>query len=247
MNNFKKFLSKYEILDAILTNPYFKKYEVFILSGTSVLIGIALITFIIIPQSLSLIDTGNLIDNLNRKTEFYKQKTSLLQQVNTDNYKNNIDLSLQALPEDRNIPNAIGKLLYVTNNSGLILEGMSFAPSGQEGSYSKYQIKIDVRGNQSQINQFITKINTSSRIFKIAGMEVTSGNSVLVNQQASITVNAYFQPLPAAIGSVDQDIALVSEKDVETLERIANLTGAVSNISSKSATQTPSGKTDPFE
>lgn len=229
------------MLKELLKNKYFVRYQILILPILSFFITAGLIFFVIIPQVGEFLSVRQGLQEANLKKEFLIQKAEVLENTNTNTFKDNIQTSLVALPEDRDIPQAIGQLLFLLNSNRLQLDDVKFSNSaGDDGKSKSFQVTFDVTGSYSSVQSFLSGIKTTPRLMKINSIQVSSANNKV---QATLGVEVYYQPLPSIIGSVDQKLPQLTGKDLEVLAKYQAFVTQPINTSVGGA----KGKSDPFE
>lgn len=233
-------------LKLFLNHPQFIKYQTVILAGFSILICVILIAFSIVPQSLQLLKTSKEISQKDEKNKFIADKISKLESLNLSNYKKDLNSSLLMLPDDKDIPGVIGQVLSTLNASGLALDTFTFSTQGEASSVlSTYSVKVSVVGDSASLKLFLDKIKQSSRLMRVTNIEINN-IGILNRAQAVVELTVYYQPLPAAVGNIDQPVTLLTEKEKELLEKISQFDQNNASLSTESASVSV-GKSDPFE
>lgn len=234
-------------LKTLLNNPQFTKYQNLIIAGFSIIVCVLLIAFLIFPQLVNLTNTNREVAQKKEKNRLLSQKISDLEFLNTEDYKNNLNASLAVLPDDKEIPGVIGQVLSMLSSSGLALDALTFTTQGdQSATLSSYTVKLSVVGETASLRMFFDKVNKSPRLMKVSDIEV-SNIGILNRAQSTIELMVYFQPLPTTIGSIEQPISLLSDKEQEVLQKVNQL--GLNNVSQStdSSSVSPVGKSDPFE
>jgi Tfp pilus assembly protein PilO len=231
MNNLKIYLSRYNILGWPLA---------------SIAISILLIIFIIIPQILGLKENNDAISDIKSRTEMLNAKATSLSSVETSTYRDNLKVALTVLPEEKDIPAAIGQVQSLMLANKLTLDGMSFAHSNTGGSgLENYQIKIDATGDQAALKNFINNLKDAPLIMKISGLEITS-NSQDSTVSTNLGLTTYYQGSDGNLGGLEDPIKEINQSDSDLLaklkQRIQSLPLITTAVSSG-----PRGKSDPFQ
>lgn len=206
-----------------------------------------LTTIVIIPNIRVLTDASKATEDLKAKNQFFENKNNILNEVNEKNFKDYINTSFGALPQDLEIPDAINQVLFLLSQNNLQLDAINFALSAQDGSVGgtqSFQIKLDVTGDILQIKNFIAGVKKVPRLMKVLSLDIIGGRS-LGRAQATIVLAIYFQPLPQNISSVDARVERLSSNDLEILKQIKALS-AQTPVSQTPPVDIPKGKQDPF-
>lgn len=233
-------------LKTIAQNPFFVKYQVFILPTVSIGISLLLFVLVIIPQTLSFIGSFSTITDTESKITNLNKKAEILTQVDQGLYRNNINTTLIAFPAEKDIPGSISQLLFLLNSSNLKLGSMGFSggTANQAGAtLNSFQVKLEVEGSLSDVKTFVNKFKEVPRIMKVSGIEL-SGRAEAV--QASITLTTYYQDLVNDLGDVEKPLELVNDKETQILSQIENYTKSIPIVTTNNVSG-PTGKSDPFQ
>ncbi len=234
-----------QVLKGLKNNPVYDRYEFLILPVFSTVVCLALLILIVIPNIITLLETNKQIQDLNSKNQALTTKLKSLEQADPETIKKNIETTLIALPEDKDIPGAINQLLFLVNTNNLKLSGISFSVgSGTEALSNNYQIKMDVSGGLTNLQNFVNKLKESTRTLKPDSIEINGVK--FTDVQSTIAVKIYFQPLQKSIGDVEKPLPVITQKDLEPLEKIKNSEVMNSQISG-GIINAQKGKTDPFQ
>lgn len=233
---------KLDFLKEIQKNPILIKYKIYILPAVSAIICLGLISLVIVPQVKGLLEAGKKNTELNHRLEVLQTKINALEKTDKSSIRENIKTSLSALPDDKNIPNAITQILYFLNINSLQLESLSSSGAGDGESV---QIRMDISGNINNLKNFMARLKEAPRIIKIQSLDITGGR-VTGNIQASIVLSVFFAQLPDKIGGIEQPVPQVTPQDLEVLSLIKSNAAAFPTITATSSAGVK-GKADPFQ
>lgn len=233
-----------ELLKQLRANPLYQKYELFVLPGFSAVVCLVLIIMVIIPNVSAFLSTNSKISSLSARNTALSTKAKALEQVDTQTVKNNIQTALLALPNDKDVPNALNQLLFLVNNNALSLTGISFSP-GQPAAAgaSSYQIKMDVTGDLIHLRNFVNSLKDSIPLIKPDSIEITGIK--FSDVQSTIAVAIYFQPDQKNIGDIEKPLPVITQKDLEPLDKIKDAAENNAQVSNQ-LNNAPRGKSDPF-
>lgn len=224
------------------TNQYYLKYKIIIWPTMAAIIGLVLLTFVIIPQIQNSFLTLRTLSDSEARFQNLNKKASLLEQINTPDYRQNINTALIALPEEKDIPGALSQILFLLNTNKLKLVSVGLSPPPPAPSnLESVGLKLEVEGDILGIKNFLTKLKTSPRLMKVTGLEVNGSRETI---QATISLTAYYLGLVSQLGDIEKPIEKVTQAETEVLAAIKN------NLRSAPSSQispTQTGKPDPFE
>lgn len=229
-------------LKQITENPLYIKYQYYLLPLLAISVGIGLLIYIFKQEIPNAMQTQKKLEKAQSQSLMLSQKIGILEQVDEERYRQNINTVLSAVPADKDAPSAIGQIIYLVNASQLKLNsiGVSEVKTEQES----YNIKLEVEGEIASLKDFADKLKTSPRIMKINNLEFSKNRGEEVS--ANIELLTYFQPIVSSIGSTDQPISPVTEDEIEIIKQINNYSRTVPTITSENVTGAK-GKSDPFE
>jgi len=157
--------------------------------------------FAINPTLGTIADLSKQLDDSNFVNQQLTQKvanlTKLQQQYATT--QKDIPVVLAAIPTTPTIALFIGQIQTIANTANVeLVRFQTFPveiPLGDQpvASYTSYIFSADVQGDLTNINAFITSLNSFSRITTIDGISVTQVNAGGVQTRANIRGKVYFK------------------------------------------------------
>ncbi len=206
-----------------------------------------LIFFVIFPQFLSLISAHTAAGELSSKAKFLEVKAQALQNYNEEDLSSKVSYALSAYPEDKDYANALSALQGIASKWGFVIT--AFALSGGEvkikGAQS-YVIKLDITGSRALLPSFLNEIEISNRLMRVNGLEVSSGRDTAA-VESSLTILAFYAPVPTTFGSVDSPLPTLSSEEEEIITKLSS--NAPVQLPSEEPQEViiPTGKANPFE
>jgi Tfp pilus assembly protein PilO len=231
-----------------------QKYHILILPIASVLIGIAFLTLVIVPQALQIPETNKEIDQ-NKQTLFaINQKINDLNAIDLNQYQSNLNLALTALPLDQDIPGLFGQISRYLSIDGMNISNIGFANPVADNSVNSFKTQVNTTGTKSSLESFINRLNQVPRIMKISSL-TTTGNANNDSQEISMSLVSFFQPAPGAQDiAADKPVPKLNGQNSQTLDQIksfgqTDLTLFPPRPASGSGTPVgpPAGKDNPFQ
>lgn len=233
-----------KILEKLRSNPIYKKYEMFMPPIICGLIVLLLLITVIVPNILQYIETNKKIAETEDKLAFFQEKEALLKSVNKEEYTEGVNRSFTILPTDKEAPAAIAQLYYILGLTSMSVENISFSDAGSSTDGKSFKIALEIKGGLSSLTGFILELKKAPRIMRINSLEVNAPASA-TEVLASITIDAFYEPLPATISSIDQPIKQPTASDLEILNKLA--TSSFPNVGAEQNFSGPKGKPNPFE
>lgn len=231
-------------IEQLRAHPLYKKYELFVPPILCVVIVIALLVAVVVPNVLQYFETGKKITEAQDKVAFFKEKEALLKSVNKEDFTEGINRSLVILPTDKEAPTAIAQLYYILGLTNMTVENISFSDAGGATDGKSFKIALELKGSLSSLTNFILQLKEAPRIMRINTLEV-SGAGGTGEILSSITIDAFYEPLPGSISSIDQPVNQPTKKELEALDSLA--TSSFPSIGAEEDYSGPKGKPNPFE
>src|SRR5438874_1182280 len=105
----------------------FKKYQTIVLPILAVIIAIAIFVLVVVPQGMKIPQTNQEIQNSQKSLDDLNTKLSTLQSIDTQKFKDDLDTSFKALPQDPDIPGIFDQIFTVLTSSGLALNDVNIS------------------------------------------------------------------------------------------------------------------------
>lgn len=224
----------------------YQKYQYVVFPVLIILSSLILIGLVIFPQILRLLSNQQVLTGLNQKSEFLDVKASQLEVIDEQNLREKLNVALLSLPAEKDLSSIVGILQSIITQSGFNLITLQVIQIASNTEVSGFSVKLEVAGPISAMNQLLNNIETDPRVMKVSGVELNQQQGS-TSVSATITVDAFYSPLPSSLGAIDAPLPKLTEKDEELVATLAKNTGAVIRPTTSPSNLPPRGKTDPFE
>lgn len=230
------------------TTTSMKKYQNLIVPVVAIVIGLVVLGLVIVPQGLKIPETNKQIDEVRKNINALNLKIGQLNGINLNQYKDDLNSSLVALPEEKDIPGAMTLVFNLLKNNGLTLNGISFGSEAPAATTSLFTIKVDVTGSKDSLTSFINQLKESPRVIKVDTL-ATSATASDTSMQILIGLNTFFQPIPKTQElAIDKPVELPTQQNKDTLTTIKDYQARNGNlIIEATASGVQLGKPDPFQ
>lgn len=226
------------------------KYKFFIWPLFSGLASLIILSFVIIPQFITFLNTQGKISDLSTRSDSLDVKAESLEHFDEENIKNNLKTVLTVLPTEQDVPKSMSILEALVQKSDLKLVNTTYIATRKVGDKPKFQLNISVAGPISSIRNFLISLQDSPQVFQVESIAVQFRKSGMSNVEAEIPISVFYEPVPKTIGSLDQPLKELSQDEENLLGRLSRLVPQTSNAISNpeaSSSSIPIGKSDPFE
>lgn len=232
------------------SSPFFndvkyEKYRLLLVPLLVLITAVLILVLVTVPQIYKLFNTFRTIDELKNKKLFYQEKSTQLQNIRIEDYREDLDTALVGLPVEKDIPGVMGGILVALGGSGMTLNGISFSSSPAESAkVEEYTITIEATGNEESLGNFLERVTLAPRLIKLTSIQVNTGSNNNLN--ASINFATFYQMLPTNIGKIDDQIPKISAQDTQILADIEAKQRQFPKTNVPTV-QTKTGKLNPFK
>ncbi|KKS03941.1 hypothetical protein A2W45_00640 [Candidatus Curtissbacteria bacterium RIFCSPHIGHO2_12_41_11] len=231
--------------------------------GGAIAISLIILLFIIWPKFTQILQLKSDNQELSGRVQNLNLKAQKLASFDKESLDLKLGASEQLLPSDKGVFSLVTQIERTAATSGVLLNRVDLAPgslhdtgdskktasSSKPGSQAdigqNFQLKVSVTGDYKSFEQFLKNIFSVSRILAIKDLNLsasTSSSGEGSQMRAAMTIDAYWQPLPKELNSIESPIEDLTETELAILNQVSS-TGTVSTPSIPSV---PTGKTDLF-
>lgn len=208
------------------------------------LVGILVIYFtwsFFIPRVNEVWQAKNNLERERLRLENLKIKLGDLEGLNEFELSSRTQLSLQAVPAEKDFIGVLRVLGKLATDQGLVVESFQVTPGELSlKEKSKLVFKISLVGNIEAIKLFLEKIEKILPLVNVVGGVKIN----LTGEIAAVDLNVenYFIPLPTTLGILEVPIAKLTPAEEKAL---ASLTGFTS-FPAEAIVPQATGRTNPF-
>ncbi len=222
---------------------FYDRYKIFIYPILVTGASLFLIFFLILPQITGFLGGKENLERSRNKLDILTVKAKDLAAIDEEVLRKKMNLTLAALPAEKDFGQVIGVIQEVAQASGVVLISVQIGQAQNSNSNGGFPVKVEVVGSKLALAVFLRNIETSSRVMKAGNVEL-SFSKLQDNIDASIMVDVFFAPTPSALGAVTDNLPKISPEDEKIIVSLSRVP-----ISTFSATPSniPFGKSNPFE
>ena len=213
-----------------------------------ILVGISslvLIFLVLIPQISKLISNNSSLTEVQKQSKFLEVKAQDLQDLDEIQLQKDLNLSLNALPSSKDYLEVIALIQSLLPQTDFSLQSLLFGQADSASSSKSYfTVKLELTGPKSSVNQLLTSIESTYRPMRVASIETSTPKQDSPLTNTVILLNVYYSPLPTTLGSTQQPLPKLSDKDKELVSTLARF---VTTTPATSVDNTPRGRSDPFQ
>lgn len=233
---------------------FFRTYQ-----GLSVSVGILIVCVVglvlgVVPIGKKGFDTAKDVRSLVTKVNVLQNKIFVLQSIDENEMRNDVQTLLSALPPDKSIGTLFDTIDGLTTKTGVSVDSFTIIKPESVGTASASQLTpvpftVHFSGTLPQVKAFLAAAISVRRLLHVRSFDVTSPPSTGSAGLVSVTVamDAFYSPIPKAIGSVTQPITGLTNADSDLIAKISSMqliqSASVVGLPSASAS---ASKVDPF-
>ena len=207
----------------------FRKNLIPILTGTVIFV----FTFTIFRSTLVNAAKLRLKNNRQKKNlAVLERKSQLLRSLDKKEVGKRVQKLEEVFPSEKPVLNLIASLIQLAQEEGVAFSGVELRPGKikqpekkkkkEEKEESKeelqeFAIDFNINGELANITSFISGLEKTAPLMKIVDIGLS-----LKGSNASLGVYVYYQAFPEFIGSIDNPVPLLSEKEQTVLEEITD-------------------------
>ena len=214
---------------------FLRMYKGFVISAALLLSVFGGVVFGILPGAKKVLTLRKETDALIRQTQDLRTKTSVLANIDESLYKKYLTDLVTAVPADQSLTSLFstidglaGQTGVTISDVGLTKPGVLATESARRQSTEEKEIgsnllpfSVTVIGSYDQIRNFLDLAIRVRRFFRVRGFDLSLIDPT--NVSVRIRMDAYYAPYLTVIGGVDTIIEPLTEKDEQTITKVASL------------------------
>ena len=230
--------------------------------GGAIIISVIIIVFVIWPKFTQILQLRSDNEQLEKRVASLDAKAEKLASLDSGDLDIKLGVVEQLLPSDKGVFTLVTQIENTSRASGVLLNKIDLSPgslkdsgatkdaSSSTGSTQgdlapKIQLRILLTGDYRSFEQFLKNIFSISRVLAVKDLSLSSSASSsdqTTQVRASLTIDAYWQPLPKELNSIESNVEDLTIEESATLDQIRS-TGF---ISAPTIPLVPKGKSDLF-
>ena len=241
----------------------FHEYQGLIISiGILIVCGLGLLLGVV-PLIQKTIDLNTESRTISAEVDLLNNKVSVLQSIDENAMRSDLQTLLSAVPSDKSLSTILGTLDGLTGKTGVSSENFSLSKPGSLATESAKRLTADeqavgsnilpfaisLTGTLDQMRGFLATSISVRRLFRVRSFDVSflktgteSGSMV----SANVAMDAFYSPLPSAIGSVSQQLTALTSTDTDLIAKVAGMQLLVQTSASLPPPSVGAAKPDPF-
>ena len=240
-------------------NKFLRQYQHVIISIVIILFCAGGVLFAAIPSIQKTQELIRELSAIKQETSMYANKLETLHVLNEDELRNQLTQVLSAVPTDRSFPTlfetveGVGLQTGISIRSMNIIGGTTLATSAASkvsagdkkiGTHT-VPFNVSVEGSLDALEQFITIAPRVRRLLRIKSFSISfpkNESPVAI----SIEMDAFYEPLPATLGTAKSTLSLLTEEDLGVINTLTRFPLATQNMSESPHPLVGKVKENPF-
>lgn len=207
----------------------------FLFSGFVLTLVVLVSLFWLRPKLMAIVKANRDLTVSRKTLAELTKKVTTLEGLSKPELTDKVDLVLQVLPSEKDVPTTISILKRVALNNGLLINELSIpevgeiASSSAEAKTSKnvkedilpsLSVKLTLVGQREKIIDFFKQVETTAPLMKVSGLSISQKNEG--TDESLIEVRTYFLPLPKTIGKLEQAVVPVTSQEEKIFNELAS-------------------------
>jgi hypothetical protein len=215
--------------------PIPRAYQPFIASGALIVAALAGLFIGVVPISLRAVDLFRQLGPLREEVAGLTQKDSALSGLGQEELEEKLATLLTAVPQDKSVASLFSLTEGIAGRSGVAITDMGVSSPGsiataaatkqttqeKELGSGLVPFNLAIEGTLPQIREFLRVSASSRRLSRVRSFEISFRSDG--SAKATVVMDAFWAPFPAAIGKVSQRITPLTTQQEELIGDMAQL------------------------
>lgn len=224
---------------------FYQAYRLYVFPAIIVLSSLILITLVIYPQTIKLINNQKVEGEIFNRAQLLEVKAQTLESYDSVDLEKKVDFALGFYPAEKDFVSALGLLQNVASQAGFNIISITVGGgSSKIVDIQNYNIKMEVIGSSRQLSTLLNNIENSPRLMRVSSAETTIGKDD--KGYTSLTIDVLYSSAPQKPGSIDSPLPELSNKDEEVIVKLSQV-GTQEKFRFSTSSLGPRGKENPFE
>lgn len=233
-------------------------YQGFIVSGVILLFGTIGVIFAVVPGVQATIALFERVRTEEKEYDVLSSKLTFLTSLQEDDVRDQLVMLLSAIPQEKSVPSIFTTVDGLTATSGVSIEEMNLTSPGslatasasrQSGIADKINastlpFSLTASGTYDNIRSFVSSINQVKRLFDVTSFEFSMASAD--DGRVSLSLIAFYQPLPTKVGSIEAPIAPLTSKEEDVLAKLIKYPDISTSALQPAPSVSLGGARDPF-
>ena len=222
-----------------------------------IVVSLIVLAFIVFPKYGEIKELKSANSELETRATSLESKVDVLSSLDASALEKQLAASGALLPSDKDVFILIRQIENAAASTGIVLSKVDVVPGsinaagGAVGipevsevslgsSASKVQVRLSITSGYASLLSFISKMYSGARVVNIE--DITIGTSGDAQVRTAFSIDAYWQPLPVDLGSIEKPVLPLTASEVELLNKVGE--EGVSSV--PTVPEVPLGRNDLF-
>ena len=111
-----------------------------------------------------------------------------------------------------------------------------------DATASQVQVRLSITSGYASLLSFISKMYSGARVINVDDITIATASSGESQVRTAFSIDAYWQPLPIDLGSIEKPVSPLTDSEVELLDTVGEQ--GVSSV--PTVPEVPLGRSDLF-
>jgi len=209
-----------------------KDFKPFLIPGIIVLLILMMTVFVLRPKVILILKARNQLMTDKKTLMSLTQKLATLEGLAKVEFADKVDVALDVLPSEKDVPNNLFVLKKIALDNGLIVSNIVVSDLGEIATVSSEQktskgeiipfftLNITVIGESSLIKNFISQIESTAPLMRVKRVSAMRKRTDI--PEISLEIQAFFLPFPKTIGKPEQQLVAINSEEEKIFELISS-------------------------
>lgn len=225
-----------------------------------IVVSLIVLAFIVWPKYAEIKELRSANVELTNRATSLEAKVDVLATLDASVLEKQLAASQALLPSDKDVFILIRQVENAAASTGVVLSKVEVVPGSineidstgavpQAGapvldasSALQVQVRLSITSGYASLLSFISKMYSGARVINVDDITIATASSGESQVRTAFSVDAYWQPLPIDLGSIEKPVSPLTDSEVELL----NTVGEQGVSSVPTVPEVPLGRSDLF-
>lgn len=212
-----------------------KRYRFVLLPLAACLIIVVTTIVFASPKLKTIAEIKQRLPEEKEKLSRLTKKAAQLESLDERELEKKVTMSEKALPSKKTVSGILSVFSSLAEETDVFFVDFEVSPGKfLPGEFEVVLFEATFKGPREEVKTLLEKMRQVLPVVKVVGFEIKG-------EEATLSVESYFSPLPESLGKIDTPLPEISQKEEKIYQKIAQF-----KIIEKELPSVPGGKENPF-
>lgn len=224
-----------------------------------IVVSLIVLAFIVWPRYADIKELRSANAELASRATSLEAKVDVLTTLDADVLEKQLAASQALLPSDKDVFILIRQIENAAASTGVVLSKVEVVPGSineidptgaappagapvPDSSASQVQVRLSITSGYASLLSFLSKMYSGARVINVDDITIATASSGESQVRTAFSVDAYWQPLPIDLGSIEKPVSPLTDSEVQLLDTVGEQ--GVSSV--PTVPEVPLGRSDLF-